>query len=322
MKQDSLFGYEVSQALNVKIVNVASVPQRSPFRYPGGKTWFIPRLREWLRSQERKPKTLVEPFAGGGIVSLTAVFEELVDLSLMVELDDDVAAVWEVATTGNAKWLANRILKFEMSHENALEQIGKSTRSVKEKAFKTILKNRCNHGGILAAGSGFLKKGEAGKGVLSRWYPETLAKRFNEIDLYHERLEFRKDDAFNVLEEYKEDGDAVFFIDPPYTAGGKKAGKRLYNHFDLDHEHLFQICSELKGDFIMTYDNAPEVMDLSRKYGFQAKPIPMKNTHHAELTELVIGRNLDWMIDINRVLEDKAKYQTKKLSKAKQNDAR
>jgi len=24
------------------IVNVAMVPQRSPFRYPGGKTWLIP----------------------------------------------------------------------------------------------------------------------------------------------------------------------------------------------------------------------------------------------------------------------------------------
>ncbi len=27
------------------IVNVASVLQRSLFRYPGGKTWIIPRLR-------------------------------------------------------------------------------------------------------------------------------------------------------------------------------------------------------------------------------------------------------------------------------------
>ena len=25
----------------------------------------------------------------------------------------------------------------------------------------------------------------------------------------------------------------VFFIDPPYTAGGKKAGNRLYTHFEL-----------------------------------------------------------------------------------------
>ena len=24
-----------------RVVNVASVPQRSPFRYPGGKTWLV-----------------------------------------------------------------------------------------------------------------------------------------------------------------------------------------------------------------------------------------------------------------------------------------
>jgi DNA adenine methylase len=29
-----------------KIVNVASVPQRSPFRYPGGKTWLVPIVRQ------------------------------------------------------------------------------------------------------------------------------------------------------------------------------------------------------------------------------------------------------------------------------------
>lgn len=29
-----------------KVVNVASVPQRSPFRYPGGKTWLVPVVRK------------------------------------------------------------------------------------------------------------------------------------------------------------------------------------------------------------------------------------------------------------------------------------
>ena len=47
-----------------KIVNVASVPLRSPFRYPGGKTWFVPRVRQWLISQPNKPTEFVEPFAG------------------------------------------------------------------------------------------------------------------------------------------------------------------------------------------------------------------------------------------------------------------
>jgi DNA adenine methylase len=60
-----------------KIVNVASVPLRSPFRYPGGKTWLVPRIRRWLASLPSKPDEFVEPFTGGGIVGLTVAFEDL-----------------------------------------------------------------------------------------------------------------------------------------------------------------------------------------------------------------------------------------------------
>lgn len=291
-----------------KAVNVASVPQLSPFRYPGGKTWFVPRLREWLLSQPRKPKQLIEPFAGGGIVSLTSVSEGLVDAAHLVELDREIAAVWETLIRGDGEWLASRILKFEMTKENAIKTLASKRRSSREIAFQTIIKNRTFHGGILAAGSGFLKNGEAGKGILSRWYPTTLAKRIRNIDLIRTRLSFECRDAFEVLEENKEVEDFVFFIDPPYTAGGKNAGSRLYTHFKLDHERLFCLCSQLAGDFIMTYDNASEVKDLAKKHGFEAKPIPMKNTHHAAMTELVIGRNLDWMKGIDRVLEEQASF--------------
>src|SRR2546428_11509422 len=78
-----------------KAVNVASVPQRSPFRYPGGKTWLVPYFRRWVKSLGTKPHSLIEPFAGGGIITLTALFENLVDSALMVELDEQVAAVWQ-----------------------------------------------------------------------------------------------------------------------------------------------------------------------------------------------------------------------------------
>jgi DNA adenine methylase len=62
-----------------KPVNVASVPQRSPFRYPGGKTWFVPTFRQWVNHMYPKPRILIEPFVGGGIISLTALFENLVE---------------------------------------------------------------------------------------------------------------------------------------------------------------------------------------------------------------------------------------------------
>ena len=36
---------------------------------------------------------------------------------------------------------------------------------------------------------------------------------------------------------------------------------------------------------------------LAERHGFETKAVPMKNTHHAEMAELLIGRNLDWVED-------------------------
>ena len=102
--------------------------------------------------------------------------------------------------------------------------------------------------------------------------------------------------------------DVIFFIDPPYTAGGKKAGKRLYRYCELDHEHLFASCEKITGDFLLTYDNADEVRALARKHGFQMRLIPMNNTHHATMEELVIGKNLRWMDRFRTVHEPDVEY--------------
>ena len=277
-----------------KPVNVSSVPQRSPFRYPGGKTWFVPTFRQWIRSVRPRPRTLVEPFAGGGIISLTALFEDLVERAVMVELDDEVASVWQTIVDGRAEWLAKRVREFDLTKENAVRELSKTPKTVRDKAFHTILKNRTFHGGILAPGSGFLKYGEKGKGIRSRWYASTIAKRLIALNLVAHRIDFRCSDGIKMMETLSDEEDTAFFIDPPYTAGGKKAGKRLYKHYDLDHERLFRLCESIKGVFLMTYDDADEVKDMARSHGFEMRLIPMTNTHHATMEELVIGRDLSW----------------------------
>ncbi len=276
------------------IVNVASVPQRSPFRYPGGKTWFVPRLRRWLASRGTKPRTFIEPFTGGGIISLTVAFERLAERVTMVELDADVAAVWHTLLSDEAKWLGEKIAAFCLTPENVQEELACPGVTRREKAFQTLLRNRVNHGGILAPGSGRLKHGENGKGMASRWYPETLKTRINNIAIVAEHICFVQGDGLTVLRENANDTAAMFFIDPPYTAAGKKAGSRLYTHNELDHEELFRVCQTLKGDFLMTYDNAEGVRELAAKYGFATLAIPMKTTHHAKMTELLISRDLSW----------------------------
>ena len=110
------------------------------------------------------------------------------------------------------------------------------------------------------------------------------------------------------MKEFSKKLDVIFFIDPPYTAGGKKAGKRLYKHFDLDHERLFAVCESLKGDFLITYDNAEEVKRMARNHRFQMRLIPMNNTHHATMEELVIGKNLSWLNGFPAVNEPDVEY--------------
>lgn len=291
------------------VVNVASVPQLSPFRYPGGKTWLVPRLRRWLQSQASRPREFIEPFAGGGISSLTAAFEGRADWVTMVERDAQVASVWSTILhdAHGAEWLADRIRGFHLTPESAREVIGSAsgiqlerpgpTRSAQERrelAFRTLLKNRINHGGILAAGSGTLKNGENGKGIASRWYPETLARRILAIAARRDVIQFLEGDGLQVLAECAARRDAVFFIDPPYTASGKRAGARLYTHSELDHPELFRLAATLQGDFLMTYDHAPGVLDMARQFGLDTQPVAMKNTHHAQMSELLIGRDLSW----------------------------
>lgn len=293
--QSELFLNEKLAGVKQIPVNVASVPQRSPFRYPGGKTWFVPTFRRWLQLSPVKPQLLIEPFAGGGIISLTAVFEGLVDHAVMIELDEDVAAVWRVVVNGEAESLAKRILEFQLSLDAVQNELEKPLVTIQDRAFRTILKNRTFHGGILAAGSGLIKNGEAGKGISSRWYPETLARRFQSLHLIRHKLTLLNGDALELSVPYLENKHAWFFIDPPYTAGGKNAGKRLYTHFSLDHEKLFALCNGIAGEFLMTYDNAAEVKQLVKDHQFDMRLISMKNTHHAEMSELIVGKNLNWL---------------------------
>ena len=99
-------------------------------------------------------------------------------------------------------------------------------------------------------------------------------------------ITFIHGDEIKVLREHTNHTDVVFFIDPPYTAGGKNAGSRLYTHFELDHEELFEIASRLRGDFLMTYDDVDAVRLLAQRYGFDTQTVPMKTTHHTKMTEL------------------------------------
>ncbi|MEO6252151.1 MAG: DNA adenine methylase [Ferruginibacter sp.] len=235
----------------------------------------------------------MEPFAGGAIVSLTAAFEKMAEHITMIEIDEEIAAVWEVILNGENKWLANKNFSYDLTHSNVKSELENPNKKLQDIAFCTILKNRVFHGGILVKGSGMIKNGENGKGITSRWYPKTLRDRILAINYVKDNITFFSGDAFEVLEQNLNNTNAYFFIDPPYTI----AGKRLYTYFEIDHERLFELTTQLIGKFMLTYDDTPEIRLLAKKYNLQFRTIPMKTTLHFEKDEIIISDNFSWWTD-------------------------
>ena len=180
----------------IPVANVGAVSKRSPLRYPGGKTWLIPHIHVWL--QRTSLKTLIESFAGGAIVSLTAVMENLAELAVMIEIDEDVAALWRSALEHGPE-LRELISEFKPTIDE-LQKIEKSApTTLLQKGFRTLVLNRIRRGGILALGASFIRKGENGRGLLSRWYPETLASRLEAIQEHANRITFHQGDGMSLL---------------------------------------------------------------------------------------------------------------------------
>ena len=139
-------------------VNVASVPQRSPLRYPGGKTWLIPHVEKWLNRHSQSHECLVEPFCGGGIVSLSSVMEDWVGECVMAEIDRDVAAFWH-AVLRHGTDLSKLVKQFEISRMTVESLSLQPPSDVLEHGFRTLVLNRTRRGGILAPGAAFTKNG-------------------------------------------------------------------------------------------------------------------------------------------------------------------
>jgi DNA adenine methylase len=63
----------------------------------------------------------------------------------------------------------------------------------------------------------------------------------------------------------------------------------------MDHEELFSMVNSFAGDFLMTYDDDERIRALAAEYGLETALVTMRSTHHVEMTELLIGRDLSWL---------------------------
>lgn len=105
-------------------------------------------------------------------------------------------------------------------------------------------------------------------------------------------IEFFEMDAFELIRQHLDRRDVVYFIDPPSTAGnGKRAGKRLYEHNELDHDSLFDLLGKANGLVLMICGDSPAVVEMANRRGISVERVRMKNAHHEKKCELLISNS-------------------------------
>lgn len=224
-------------------------------------------------------------------MSLTAVMEQLVDQAVMIENDRDVAAFWHAAL-GDSEAMIRKICAFSPTRESLRKWDFSKPTSTLDHGFRTLVLNRTRRAGILTNGASYMREGENGRGLLSRWYPDTLASRLADIQQAAARITFVEGDGIRLLPilVFGRGSSAAVFLDPPYTLGQKQAGKRLYKDCEIDYHLLFSCLANCRCNFLMTYDACPEIVGLVQDHNFHAVYVEMQNAHNTRRPELIITR--------------------------------
>ena len=88
-----------------------------------------------------------------------------------------------------------------------------------------------------------------------------IIERINEISKRLDKVLIEHKNALDVIKEY--DGENKFFyIDPPYTKG---TGYDIISLKDFNHKELAQTIKSIKGRFILSYNDCPEIRELYKE---------------------------------------------------------
>lgn len=266
------------RACPIPAANVSSVPNYSPLRYPGGKTWLIPHLRSWMAALPHQPVRFHEPFAGGATASLLAVMEGYAAEINLNDNDVEVMDFWQAVVVAGAS-LAEAVRAIR-----GPEDVAGIPDNWLGRALRFLVRNRTSFGGITAGGAGSIAKGD-GRGSFSRWYPDTLADRILAIHEHRKAVKLWDSDGIEFIRKHP--CGSVWFIDPPY-----RAGRRLYRDPGPPVRLVFEAAATLNEwcCFLMTMEDTTEVRRLVREHGFHAAVVAVKGNSHRVGKELLITR--------------------------------
>ncbi|MCO5987903.1 DNA adenine methylase [Actinoallomurus spadix] len=248
----------------------------SPLRYPGGKAALADFFGEVMASQTSRPKTFVEPFAGGAGAALRLLYTGRADRLVINDAHPGIAAFWRCVFEHTSE-LIEEIKRCELSidawhHYRAVYQ--NTSSSDLDLGFATLYLNRTNRSGILEARPiGGLQ--QSGKWKIDARFNRTdLIERIRILGQYRDQVRVEQQDALDLLESIPT-RDTFFYVDPPYLGQGDELYLNTLTW--TDHLRLAQILRRRHRRWVVTYDADPRITSTLYR-GMRCAEFSIKHT--------------------------------------------
>jgi DNA adenine methylase len=241
-------GANLSRASSEK--NLATHCMKGPLAYIGGKN----RIANQIIALFPEHKTYIEVFAGGAQVLF---HKPASSVEIINDLDGDVVTFFRVCQLHHEELV--RFLKYLLTSREWFDllqaQDPKTLTDVQRAArFFYLQKN---------AYAGLVRKRKFGYSVKepTRFNPESVPDL---IEKTHERLlhvQIERLPYEDVLKRYDRP-TSLFYLDPPYF------GRKLYNFnfTEKDFTELSERLERLKGKFVLSLNDVPEVRQIFRAF--------------------------------------------------------
>lgn len=242
---------------------IAVDPAQPPAPYVGGKRLLAKRLVERINAT---PHTLyAEPFVGMGGVFLRRDLRPKTEV--INDLSKDVANLFRILQRHYPQFMD--VLRFQLTTRadfNRLIDTPPETQTDLERAARFLYLQKTAFGGKISGRNFGTSRTSAARFDLTKLEP-MLAE-------VHERLSSVVIECLpyaDFIARYDREG-ALFYLDPPYFGCEEDYGKGQFRRADF--ARLAETLKALKGSFILSINDTPEVREIFA--GFTLEPIPVR----------------------------------------------
>jgi DNA adenine methylase len=240
LEEPNLFEKSENSSENIEI----KYSNRSPLRYPGGKTRGVEFITRFF---PRNLDKLLSPFFGGGSIELATAAKGTKVYGY--DIFTPLVEFWQCLIK-QPNELANEVSKYLPLEKEKFYELQR---------FQTFFKKKLERAAVYYVLNRSSFSGATLSGGMSPEHPRfTLTSIERLRNFYNTNIEVNKADYKTSLAKHP---FTFAYLDPPYLIRSSLYGKKGDAHKDFDHEGLAKILKE-REHWLLSYNDCDEIRDL------------------------------------------------------------